>query len=59
MIWIPVIFMCAAGQCGFMQGEATYTEQGCLEQVRQAYLVLESRPEVEVYEGVCLPVQPI
>jgi len=59
MIWIPIIFMCAAGQCGFMQGNSTYTEDGCMEQIRHAYTVLEQDPKVEVYEGACMSVQPI
>ncbi len=59
MIWIPVIFMCMAGQCGFMQGNSTYTEQGCLEQVKKAYAVLGNNPQVDVYEGTCLPVSPV
>jgi len=51
--------MCMAGQCGFMQGNSTYTEQGCLEQVKKAYAVLGNNPQIDVYEGTCLPVSPV
>jgi hypothetical protein len=57
MIWIPVIFICVAQGCGFMQGQATYTERGCAEQLQAIISELgaaQQRGEVLQFSTTCV-----
>lgn len=55
MIWIPVIYLClASGGCGFVQGEPTYTESGCKEQLAQASVRMNQDPAVAIFDGACV-----
>jgi hypothetical protein len=58
MIWIPVVFLCLAQQCGFMQGETVYTEAGCEEQLLSLSRVLSMDPRVTAFDGACFSVSP-
>lgn len=60
MIWIPVIYFCLSnGACGFMQGNPTYTEAGCKEQLSQAGVRLQYDTSVVAFDGTCVSATPI
>jgi hypothetical protein len=54
MVWIPVIYFCLASmQCGFVQGEPTYTEKGCTEQLIIAAQYAQQKGDVVLFDGTC------
>lgn len=54
MIWIPILYIClSGGSCGFIQGNPTYTEGGCKEQLDQAAFVMQQDPMVAAFDGFC------
>jgi hypothetical protein len=59
MIWIPIVFLCLAQQCGFMQGESVYTKTGCEEQLMGIARLLDIDPRVTVYDLTCISVNPV
>lgn len=60
MMWIPIIFVClSSGGCGFVQGEPTYTEAGCMEQLAPIARKLDSDKEVLAFDTTCIVANPI
>jgi hypothetical protein len=57
MIWVPIVFLCLAQQCGFMQGTSTYTKAGCEEQLVGISQLLGIDPRVITFEVTCISVQ--
>lgn len=57
MIWIPVVFLCMMQGCGFVQGKGTYTEAGCIEQLRgvvEELKAAQGRGEVLQFSATCV-----
>lgn len=59
MIWIPIMYICLTnGGCAFLQGNPTYTEKGCIEQLAHATVVMQKDPQVVAFDGTCLSLTP-
>ncbi len=59
MMWIPIVFLCLAQQCGFMQGPSTYTKAGCEEQLVGMSQLMGIDPRVVTFEVTCISVQSV
>ena len=60
MTWVPIIYLClSSGACGFIQGNPTYTEGGCQEQLDQASVRMNQDPQVAVFDITCVRVVSI
>jgi hypothetical protein len=60
MFWIPVMFICLlSGDCSFLQGNPTYTEAGCIEQLTPLVAILQEDVRVAAFDGTCVVVQAI
>ena len=54
MVWIPVLFICAA-DCFFMSAKAEYTKTKCEKVVAEAVEKLRADNSVAAVEGSCVP----
>ena len=54
MVWIPVLFICAA-ECFFMSAKAEYTKTKCEMVVAEALEKLKAEGAVKAAEGTCVP----
>jgi len=60
MIWIPIVYFClTSGDCGFMQGKATYTESGCVELLQPVVKEFNQDDTVVAFDVTCVSVNPI
>jgi len=60
MTWVPIIYFCLSnGACGFLQGNPTYTESGCQEQLAQASVQMNQDPEIAGFDATCVRVASI
>jgi len=60
MTWVPIIYFCLSnGACGFLQGNPTYTEGGCKEQLDQASVYMNQDPEIAGFDATCVRVASI
>lgn len=56
--FIPVVFVCLfGGNCGFIYGQAEYSESSCLEALKEMTSDIGSRQGVEAHMGSCIPLQ--
>jgi predicted amidohydrolase len=60
MIWIPIVYLClATAQCAFVQGNPTYTEKSCMEQLLAVAQYAKERPDVVLFDATCVPVSSV
>jgi len=57
MIWVPILYICLSNTCGFVQGEPTYSKNGCQEQLSQASVRLQQDPDVKAFDATCVLVR--
>lgn len=56
-IWIAVVVMCANGQCGFWKPDDNYySERECQAAAQKFMYKIEQEVELDLVEGVCLPI---
>lgn len=59
MIWIPVVFFCMInGECVFLQGDGSYNEQGCAEQLIEVSKALQQDERVSAFDMTCVTITP-
>ena len=54
MVWIPVLFICAA-ECFFMSAKAEYTKTKCEMVIAEAVTKLRADSSIKAVEGTCVP----
>jgi hypothetical protein len=59
MLWIPIVFVCLSGTCGFVYDVPTYTEAKCEQALYLMQKDFSMRPEVTAHKGACVPVSSV
>ena len=54
MVWVPVLFICAA-ECFFMSAKAEYTKTKCEKVIAEAVTKLRADSSIKAAEGTCVP----
>lgn len=54
MVWIPVVYVCAAA-CFFLVGDPEYSEAKCLQSLTRAAEHLKTQENVKAFDGTCIP----